>query len=194
MLKDFLILAAKYDSWSLLSLIILILGSVAGYWKFYRPRKSIRNLIVKFHYERAPGWNFPLRITVVFANHTGKNIHIASATFKCDDLRPDPNAMGDTHTGKMPLKFPKEVTSENGTKHSLLQEFEYYLKVDESTGSYAPIDPNHTNDEVEDAFRRGKTGTFDCYVTLLSRDHKPLVHRLRIKPQKGFAEKKQHPE
>jgi hypothetical protein len=98
--------------------------------------------------------------------------------------------MDDTHTRKMPLKFPKEVILGNGTKQTFLQEFEYYLKVDESTGSYAPIDPNHTNDEVEDAFRRRKTGTFDCYVTLLSRDHKPLVHRLRIKPQKNFLVKK----
>lgn len=189
MLKDLFILAAKYDFWSIVSLFILIFGSVAGYWKFYRPRKSIRNLIVKFHYERAPGWNFPLRITVAFANHTGKNIHIASATFKCEGLRPDRNAMGDTYTGKMPLKFPKEVTLENGKKEILLQEFEFYLKVDESTGSYAPIDPNHTDDEIEEAFRSGKVGTFDCYVTLLSRDHKPLVHRLRIKPKKYFAVK-----
>jgi type IV secretory pathway VirB4 component len=78
---------------------------------------------------------------------------------------------------------------ENGKKEILLQEFEFYLKVDESTGSYAPIDPNHTDEEVEEAFRRGKVGIFDCYVTLLSRDHKPLVHRLRIKPKKNFAAK-----
>ncbi len=189
MIKNLFLLFARFDFWSFLSLLMLILGSVAGYLKFYRPRKSIRNFIVNFHYERAPGWNFPLRITIAFANHTGRNVHIASASFKCKDLRPDPKAMGDTYTGKMPMKFPKEVTMSDGTKQILLQEFEYYLKIDESTGSYAPIDPDHTDEEVEQAFMRGKVGTFDCYVTLLSRDHKPLVHRLRIKPQKQFPAK-----
>ena len=177
MLKNFLISAAKYDFWSLLSLIILILGTVAGYLKFYRFRRSIRNLTVQFGYKRHPEENFPLRITVWFTNYTGKNIHIASATFKCRELRPDPNAMRDTHTGKMPLKFPKE---------SRLQEFEFYLKVDESAGTYVPIDPKHTDKEIEDAFRHGKVGIFDCYVTLLSRDYKPLVHCLRIKPKENF--------
>lgn len=187
MIKNLFLLAARFDFWSFLSLAILILGSVAGYLKFYRPRKSIQNFIVNFHYERAPGWNFPLRITIAFTNHTGKNVHIASASFKCKDLRPDSRATGDTYTGKMPMRFPKEVTMPDGKKEVLLEEFEYYLKVDESTGSYAPIDPNHTDEEIKRAFMRGKVGTFNCYVTLLSRDHKPLVHRLRVKPKKHIT-------
>ena len=186
LIRNLLLSFAKYDLWSFISLGILVLGSIVGYLKFYKPRRSIRNFIVNLHYERAPGWNFPLRITVVFTNHSGKNVHIASASFKFKDLRPDPRAIGDTYTGKLPLKFPKEVQLPSGEKETLLQEFEYYLKVDESTGSYAPIDPKHTDEEIELAFKRGKVGVFDCYVTLLSRDHKPLVHRLKIKPRKKF--------
>ena len=187
--KQFLLWCAKYDIWSFISVAMLALGTIAGYLKFYRPRRSIKNFIVSFHYERAPGWNFPLRVTIVFANHTGRNVHITSASFRCKDLRADPKALGDTYSGKLPVKFPREVELPNGGKLALLQEYEYYLKLDESTGSYAPIDPSHTDEEVEQAFGKGKVGIFDCYITLLSRDHKPLVHRLRIKPRKKFPQR-----
>ena len=32
-------------------------------------------------------------------------------------------------------------------------------------------------------FKKGNVGTFRCFVTLLSRDQKPVVYRLKIKPK-----------
>jgi hypothetical protein len=114
--KNLLLWAARWDIWSLSSLGIVLCGFIAGYWKFYRPRKSIRNLLVYFHCERAPGWNFPLRILVSFSNHTGKSVHISSASFKGRKLKPDPNFSVDLSTGKIPLKFPRESIIEGKTE------------------------------------------------------------------------------
>ena len=185
-LKGFFRSLAAYDLWSFASLILLILGSVVGYLKFYRPHKRINNFLVWFHCERAEGWNFPLRVLVQFTNHTGNSIHISSASFKCKTLRPDPDSSVDSSTGKIPLKFPKSLILK-GKEEVVLADFEYDLKVDDVVHSYAPIDPMHTNEEVEQAFREGKVGTLHCYVTLLPRDRKPTVYRLKVSPKKQLS-------
>ncbi len=185
-IKSIIFWLAKYDIWSSASFVILIFGLVAGYIKFYRPHKSIKNFYVFFHCECAAGWDFPFRVIIGFTNHTGRSVHIASASFKFKNLRPDPNSTVDSSTGRTIIKFPTEVMV--GEKiETLLQDFEYYLKVDETVHSYAPIDPSHKNEEAEQAFSKGKVGTLDCYVTLLSRDRKPIVYRLKTSPKKRLT-------
>lgn len=185
-LKNLYLFCAKHDVFSFISLCILAAGATAGYFRFFAPRKSIKNFLIKFDYEKAEGWNFPLRIRILFTNHTGQNVYITSASFKCENLRPAPNANVDTHTKKMPIKFPREVLRPDGSREVLLHDFEYFIRVDETVGSYAPINPEHTDEEIENAFRLGKVGTFNCYVTLLSRRDKPTVYRLKLKPKEQF--------
>lgn len=186
MIKGFLVWCATYDLWSFLSLTILVSGAIIGYFKLYRPRKSIKNFLVSYECERAEGWNFPLRILIIFTNHTGKSLHISSASLKLKGLRPDPIATVDESTGKMPIKFPRDVFK-NGIKRTLPMDAEFYLEVDSFVGGYVPIDPKHTNKEAEKALRKGKVGILECYVTLLPRDQKPTIYRLKTKPKKRLT-------
>ena len=185
-MKSLLLWAAKYDFWSLLSLIILVVGAIAGFMTFYWPRRSIKNLTIGFRHERAgEEWNYPSRILIIFANDTGKNIHIASASFKYKDLRPDRKTLQDGQTGKSPIYFPM---LEKGGTQPILQGFECYLDTEKRiTHSYAPIDPDHTDEEVRDALIKGKAGSFNCFVTLLPRDNRPVIRRLKVKAKNKSA-------
>jgi hypothetical protein len=184
--EKFFLSFAKYDIWSLLSFVILVAGSVLGYLKFYRPRKHIKYVNIDFKCQRAPGWLSEFRILIIFSNNTGKSIFITSALFKFKDLRPDEKSIGDKSTNLVPAKFPiNRIIA--GEEQEVLDAFECYLKNDEITHTYIPIDPKHTDEEVIQAFKNAKAGTFSCYISILSRDKKPVIYRLKIKPKGQFS-------
>jgi len=180
MIDQALQFCARYDIAGWLSVLIMVAGSVVGYLRFFRPRRSIPNFPVKIHWHRNAPRNYPLRITVEFTNHTGRSAYVSSVSFKASGLRADPKAGVDTATRRQHLKFPVPVPGQN---YTLLKDFDVYLPVDGSTSTYAPIDPQHTDEEIKRAFTCGRVGVVECFVTVLPRSYKPQVFRLRIKPR-----------
>lgn len=183
MIDQTLQFCAKYDVASWLALLIMVLGLILGYLRFFRPRRSIKNFPVNIHWKREPGRNFPLRITVQLTNHTDNSVYISSLSFKALRLRRDPQANADTATERQHLKFPEPVEGED---YTLLNKFDFFLPVDSSISTYAPIDPNHSDEEVKRAFTCGRVGIVECYVTILPRAYKPQVFRLKIKPRSNL--------
>ncbi|MBU2648445.1 hypothetical protein KKI24_27310 [bacterium] len=167
--------------WSFASFWLVIFGLVTGYVKLIRTKSSIDNFIIRFGIERAEGWLVPYRITVGFFNHTGHSAQISNATFKYNKLDSGP-AIKDSQTGLTPVKFPGLVRTEAGNE-ILLVNFDSFLKSEDSTYTYFPLDAVQKDQDVKNVFLRGKAGIFKCYITLLPRNGKPIVHRIRIVPK-----------
>jgi len=167
--------------WSFASFWFIVIGLIAGYVQLIKTKSSIDNFTIRFGYERAEGWLVPFRITIGFFNHTGHSAQISNATFKYNKLDSGP-AIKDSQTGLAPAKFPGFVRTEAGIEN-LLVNFDFFLKSEESTYTYFPLDANQEDGEVEKIFSKGKAGTFKCYITLLPRNGKPIVHRINITPK-----------
>ena len=186
MMKSFLLAMSDFGIWDILSLALFIGGALYGYFRFFRPTTHIPNLTVFFNYQRLSDFHFPLQLTVEFTNHTGKSAFITSVWFKCVDIRPHPNARLDAGTKRLEIKFPESRTNEHGERFYVLSAFECYLKDGSSAPTFVPLDPSHTDDEIRRVLQDGLLGYLECYVTLLSREHKPTVYRLRVCPRKDY--------
>jgi Adenylate and Guanylate cyclase catalytic domain len=94
--------------------------------------------------------DYPLKVYVEIRNYTGSAVVLFADYYVYKGaLRPDPNARGDKPSGKYEFKFPDP----NG----MLQEVEYLLRHRDSVSSWVPIDPTHTDAEVDAALKQKKS-------------------------------------
>lgn len=178
---------AAYGFWDILSLLLVAGGAVWGYVRFFRAVRWIPNLTVFFHYHRGPTQAFPLVVAAELTNHTGKSMFITSVSFKCRRLRPDPTGKRDAGSGNLEIKFPPPPQNVPPGSPVMLSEFEAFLRDGESTHTWAPLDPTHSDEDVRYALQMGSVGYLECYVTLLSKDHKPFVYLLRAHPKIDYG-------
>jgi hypothetical protein len=187
MLKDVLISASSYGIWDIINFLILLVGSLYGYFRFFRPRPSIPNFSISFTYNRDSRAGFPLQLSFNFANRTGKSAFITAAWFTCKKFRPDPNADCDGKTGKMLINFPRQHSGHEGRVIFQLSAGEHYLKDGESVSTYIPLDQKHTDEEVKANLQAGNSGVLECFIILLSPDIKPMPYKLRVCPKRDYG-------
>ena len=187
---NILLTLAAYGFWDILSLLLLAAGAMWGYVRFFRPVRSIPNFTVFFNYCRDLGHQYQSLLTIELRNHTGHSVHIMSAGFKCEGLRPHPDGTRDAGTGKLEIKFSQSLIKQPGTSQSVLSTFEAFLTDGQSMATWAPLDPTHSDDDVRYAMQLGTVGYFECYVTLISKNHKPLTYRLIARPKTNFGIKR----
>jgi hypothetical protein len=162
--------AAEHSLWEMLNTAILLAVSATGVIFFWAKRR-VRNLNFFTRCVRDQS-EYPLKIYLELRNYTGRSVVISSPFFVCTRLRPDPNARGDSPSGKLEIKFPDR-------SNTLLTEVEYLLRHRENVSTWMPIDPAHSNEEVNEAIKRRHVGKFHCMCTWLQ--EKPKIHKLIIR-------------
>jgi len=163
--------AAEHGLWDMLSAIILLISAVAGFAVLFWIKRRVRNLNF-FTRRLRDNSNYPLKVYVEIRNYTGTSVVISSPYFKFGKLRPDPNARGDSFSQEYEIKFPDP-------SNQMLTEVEYLLRHRENVSTWVPIDPTHTDQEVDDAIKHHTVGTLHCMCTWLQ--EKPKVHKLHPK-------------
>jgi hypothetical protein len=160
--------AAKHGIWEMVTAIAAVSGLVVGFKVLFWAKRRVRGL--NFFVSRIrDASNFPLKVNVEFRNYTGRSVVISVPYFVIARLRPDPNARGDSPTGEIEFKFPDRASNN-------LTEVEYLLRHRENVSTWIPIDPAHTDEEVDAAIKQQRVGKLHCMCTWLK--DKPEVHRL----------------
>lgn len=163
--------AADYAIWDLLNMIIIFISAVLGFSVLFWAKKRVRNLNF-FIQRRRDNSNYPLKVYIEIRNYTGRSVVISSAYFKYGDLKPDPKARGDSPSGDYEMKFPDIPQQE-------LKEIDYLIRDRENVSTWIPVDPGHTDNEVDEAIKNRKVATLYCMCTWL--EEKPRVHKLNRK-------------
>ena len=166
---DWMKWAADYALWDLLSTLILFLSAVIGFTVLFWTKRRVRNLNF-FTQRRRDETNYPLKVYIEIRNYTGRSVVISYPFYRYKDLRADPNARGDSPSGDYELKFPDVSQRE-------LREVEYLIRHGENVSTWIPVDPNHTDGEIDEAIRRRRVATLYCRCTWL--EEKPRFHKLR---------------
>ena len=155
--------------WDFVQTLIILIGFVLGLKIIFFPKKRIRNLNYFTQLRRNQHPQYALIIYLEIRNYTGRSVVISSPYFKFKSIRPDPNARGDKPEGDYEIKFPN-------MQNDMLAEVEYLIRNKEHVHTFIPLDPAHSDAEVENALNNRQVGTIDCICTLL--EEKPRVHKL----------------
>lgn len=164
--------AAEHALWDMLSALVLLLSALAGFAILFWAKRRVRNL--DFFTIRHPrdDSDYPLKIYVEIRNYTGTSVVISSPYFKSGRLRLHPNARGEGFSRGYEVRFPDPASQ-------MLTEVECLLRHRENVATWIPIDPSHTDQEVDEAIKHHTVGTLHCMCTWLQ--EKPKVHKLRPK-------------
>ena len=157
--------------WEMMNFFIVIAGVVFGSFYFFRKRRVPMLNIFTSHSKRQ-GVNYTSLINVEFRNFTGCGIAICNPYFKYRDLKSDPVAHRDSYSGEAEVKF-------RGVDGNVLTEIETFLRHKESTATWIPVDPTHSNEEVKSALNSKRVGIL--YFTCVWITKKPKVRNLAIR-------------
>jgi len=158
-----------YGVWSIAQFMILAVSFVIGLKFIYFPRRRIRNLNFNIRFVRNNRHAYPSYLHLEFRNYTGRSVVLSSPFFRYRRLRPPPDAHGDTLSGEYEIKFP-------GASGKERTEVEYLLRNKEAVDTMIPIDPAHTDDEVNLMHTKRRIGTLTVMLTWLQ--DRPKVDKL----------------
>src|SRR6266536_1920889 len=137
--------AADHGLWELISTIVIVVSAIIGASYLFWTKRRVRHL--NFFVLRVRDQsNYPLKVYVEIRNYTGKSVVISFPYFVYRAVRRDPNAHGDSPTGEYEIKFP-------GQNQQILTEIDYLLRHGENVSTWVPLDPTHTDQEVDEAIR-----------------------------------------
>ncbi|MBP7088466.1 MAG: hypothetical protein KBB01_04120 [Candidatus Omnitrophica bacterium] len=157
--------------WEIINVIILVAGVVFGSFYIIRGRRIPMLNIFTYHSKRT-GINYTSLINIEFRNYVGSSIVICNPYFKYSGLRADNAAHQDSFSGETEVKF----TGKNGTG---LTEIEAFIPHKDHISTWVPIDPKHTEGEIQSALKNKKVGIL--YFTCIWVNEKPKVKKLKIK-------------
>lgn len=160
--------ADQHGLWDMTSTLVLLVSAVVGFTVLFWAKRRVRNLNF-FTRRLRDNSNYPLKVYAEIRNYTGTSVVISLPCFIYAKLRPDPNARGDSPSKEYEIKFP-------GPSGQTLSEVEYLLRHRETVSTWIPIDPSHSDQEVDSAIENCKVGKFRCMCTWLQ--EKPKVHKL----------------
>ena len=168
-MDQFLIWATQRGIWPLANFLVVFLSAVLGFSLIFWAKRRVRHFNFYLSSTRDSS-NYPHKLKLEIRNYTGRSVVLSSPFYKYVGLRPDPNARGDSPSEEFEVKFPNVA-------RDTLTEVEYLIRTKETVCTWIPIDPKHTDAEVEDAIRKHETVKFSCMCTWL--EDKPRVHKLR---------------
>jgi hypothetical protein len=159
----------EHGIWEIASFLLLVAGAVVGVRLAFFPRKRIRNLNFFTRVVRAGHPQFPLIVYLEIRNYTGRTVVLSSPFMRYCDLRPPAEAHGDTPSGEYEIKFPDPQSRQ-------LSEVEYLLRNKENVQTIIPLDPTHSDQEVQSAYHEKRLGSLTVTCTWLQ--EKPVVEKL----------------
>jgi len=162
--------ANQYGLWEFISTLVLLVSSVLGFGIYFWAKRRVRNLNFFFRPVRNQIDGYPLVVNIEIRNFTGRTVVISNPFFRFRSIRPDPNSRCDSPSGDHEIKFPRHA------KAPVLDQVEYMLRHGETVGTWAPLDPKHSDKEVNDALAERRVGTMHCTCVWLC--DRPKVHRL----------------
>ena len=158
--------------WEMLNFLIVIAGIIIGSVYFFRKRRVPMLNIFISHSKRPEGQNYTSLINIEFRNFTGCSIAICNPYFKYRKLRSDPVAHRDSYSGEAEVKF-------KGTEGNGLTEIEAFLRHKESTATWIPVDPKHSDEEIKSTLDNKRVGIL--YFTCVWVIEKPKVRKMVIR-------------
>lgn len=161
--------ANDHGIWDAAQLIILVVGGALGLKFMLFPRRRVRNFNYFIRVGRGEHPQYPLVLHLQLRNYTGRSVVIVSPFVQYVDLRPPPDAHGDSPSGEYEIKLPDPMNQE-------LSEIEYLLRNKENVSTIIPLDPAQTDQEVQRAIA-GKTACKLTVTCIWLRD-KPKVEKL----------------
>ena len=162
--------AHEHGIWELASFLILVGGIFIAVKLAFFPRRRIPYLNFYLRPVRNQHPQFPFLIYLQIRNYTGRTVVLSSPYISYRDLRPPPEAHGDLPSKEYEIKFPDPRNKE-------LAEVEYLLRNKENVETIIPLDPTHTDQEVQTALRQNRSGFLNLTCTWLQ--EKPMVEKLR---------------
>ena len=157
--------------WEIVNVIILIIGVIFGSIFFIRGGR-IPMLNIFTNHGHRPGTNYTSLINIEFRNYVGCSLVICNPYFKYRDLHPDPAAHRDSYSGETEVKFCGQGTN-------ALTEIETFIQHKNSTATWIPIDPKHTDEEVKTALEHKRVGVL--YYTCIWIKEKPRIKKISVK-------------
>lgn len=157
--------------WELLNFILVISGIIAGSIYFSR-RQRIPMFNIFTHHSTRAGSNYTSLINIEFRNYVGCSLVVCNPYFKYKDLRPDSAARRDSLSGETEVKF-------QGKNGGGLTEIEVFIPHKENVATWVPIDPTHTQGEINTALDKKRVGIL--YFTCIWIKEKPKVKKVAIK-------------
>jgi hypothetical protein len=167
---DWMQWAQMHGIWNIITVVIGLGSAILGFKIALGARRRVPNL--NFFCKRNRNDSaFPLVIDIEIRNFTGRTVVIANPFFRFNKVaRPAPNAKGDSPSGEYEIKFPANPGAQE------LNQVEYMLRHGERVRTWIPIDPAHTDDEVDKALAQHRIGTITCVCAWLQ--DRPKVHKL----------------
>ena len=164
--------ANDHGIWDMISVLVLIPSFFLAIYLLFLPRRRVPNL--NFHITSTrDDSNYPLRINIEIRNLTGRAVVISHPSFKfAGILRGHPQAHRHTETGEYEIKFA-------GQQPQQLTEIECLLRHTENTQTWVPVDPEHTDEQVNQAIQSMRAGMLICTCTWFQ--EKPKSHKLKTK-------------
>jgi len=166
---SFLQMTNEYGIWSIAQFLIIAVSFFIGLKLIYFPRRRIKNLNFNIQFVRNSRHAFPSYIQLEFRNYTGRSVVLSSPFFRYRQLQPPTDARGDTLSGEYEIKFPSAAGKD-------MTEVEYLLRNKESVHTIIPIDPTHSEEEVNAMHKRRRIGTLTVMCTWLQ--DRPKVDKL----------------
>ncbi len=149
---------AEYDPKRLPDDVVPALGTACSQIKtaINKSRSFNRQITITPGFRRDED-DYPLKLTILIRNRTTVDAVITSHCFKMNStIRPHPGALGDRAKKEFEVKFPDTNNS--------LKLFKYLLPASGSVFTFMPIDPSHTDRELQDAIEGAKCGSwhYEC--------------------------------
>jgi hypothetical protein len=147
--------------------IIIIVGGLSIWAKLF-PRRRIRNLNLYMRPVRQDAQaQFPLVIYLGIRNYTGRTVVLSNPFIRFDrDLRAPPEAHGDSPSGDIEIKFPDQ-------NREVYSEVEFLLRNKDNVNTIIPLDPTHSDAEVQTALNRKRLGRLTVTCTWIQ--EKPQI-------------------
>ncbi|HLD49973.1 MAG TPA: hypothetical protein VJC08_02110 [bacterium] len=167
-IKGLLILLNDLGIWELLNFLVVLSGLVSAYLFFGR-KGRIPQLNIHTHSSRQEGQYYSLLINIEFRNFTGCSIVIANPYFKYKGLRRHPSGHRDASSNETEVKF----ASNSNTVE--MNEVDTFLRHRETKSTWIPVDPKHSDDEINHALKKKKVGKLYFHYVWIK--EKPQVER-----------------
>lgn len=161
--------AHKHGVWE----ILIIVGGLSIWTKLF-PRRRIRNLNFYMREMRNEDAQFPLSIYLEIRNYTGRTVILSNPSIRLDrDLRAPPQAHGDSPSGDLEIKFPDP-------NRQLYSEVEFLLRNKETVHPILPLDPGHSDIDVQTALKQKRVGRLTVTCTWMQETPQVEIYRRRL--------------
>lgn len=162
---------ADWGLWDIIGLLGAAIPTVIVLCYLF-PRKSIRNLYIDTRRDSI-NQRYPKVVRIDLRNHTNQPLYVLSEGFRFGNvIAASPHAAKDTATQVCEVKFV-------GRQPGVLTEIDTLVRPNEIVSTWVPVDPNHSDQHIDDAIGNRTVGTLRLKCQKVSdRRHAPV--RLRI--------------